>query len=321
VIVRVGIPRGLLYSRQGVAWETLCASIGAEVIVSPPTNRAILDAGCRLAVDETCLSVKSYLGHVAWLAERVDVVLVPRVVAARRRERECVKLWGIYDIVRNALPDAHVMGYSVDASGLSEEPSTPLRGLYELALGLGAAPPQAMWAVARASIAEALATRRLVAAQERLRHSARDKPRVLVVSHGYNLHDEVIGAPILRMLAQLGCEVVDSEAVPQRRARRLGKRLSPSLNWTNNLQLLGAIELWRREVDGIVFVVSFPCGPDSLVTELAQRKISGVPMVVLIVDELTGEGGVKTRLESFVDIIEMQRMRLPQTRIAEEGAV
>jgi predicted nucleotide-binding protein (sugar kinase/HSP70/actin superfamily) len=306
--VRVGIPRGLLYSRYGTTWETLLSTIGVDVVVSPHTNRAILDEGCRLAVDETCLSVKAYLGHVSWLSGRSDMVLVPRVVSVQSKERECVKMWGIYDIARNALPNVNIVGYSVDASGITQERKTTLPALYEFARGLGATPVRAAYAVARATIAQALERFRHMRSHEKsYAQRSSSAPSVLVVGHGYNLHDEMIGAPIIRTLRELGCTVVDAEAMPPRRALRLGKKASPCLNWTNNLRLLGAVQHWRERADGIVFVITFPCGPDSLVTELALRSVTNVPMVTLVLDEHSGEGGLRTRLESFVDILGMQR--------------
>lgn len=305
--MRVGIPQGLLYSRYGAAWEALIASLGHEVVLSPPSNRAIVDAGCHLAVDETCLSVKVYLGQVSWLAKRADKILVPRFVSVHRKERECVKLWGIHDIARNSLPQADIIGYSVDAYGLTHERVRPTRGLYEFALSLGASPAKAATATLAALRAQRGARRKLMDAHKRSLAENPGGPRVLVVGHGYNLHDEMIGAPIMRTLRELGCQVRDSEAAPHRVARRLGRKASPGLQWTNNLQLLGSVHHWRKDVDGIVFIVTFPCGPDSLVTELAVRTVPEVPMITLVLDEHSGEGGLRTRLESFVDILDMQR--------------
>lgn len=304
--MRVGIPRGLLYTRYGVAWETLLHDLGIEPVLSPPTNRAMLGMGCNLAVDENCLSVKSYLGHVAWLAERTDAVLVPRMVSARRTERECVKLWGIEDIARNALPEASIIGMSVDASGTTMERQGHLRAWYRLALELGAGKVVAARAAAKAGFA--LLSERvkatLIAAMEGTDH---DGPVVLVVGHGYNLHDEAVGAPVLRMLERLGCRVIDAEAVPAPIARFRGRRASSTLEWSNNRKLLGAMHHLKDRVDGILCIVTFPCGPDSLVVDLATRTISGVPMTTLVFDEHSGEGGLHTRIESFVDILNMQR--------------
>jgi predicted nucleotide-binding protein (sugar kinase/HSP70/actin superfamily) len=144
---------------------------------------------------------------------------------------------------------------------------------------------------------------------------------VLVVGHSYNLYDEHIGQPILRELERQGCEVVDSDSVDHVLAGRLGRKMSPKLYWPNGRQLLGAAEWWREKVDGIVFIVTFPCGPDSLVTEFALRKIKGVPVMMLVIDEHSGEVGLQTRLESFVDILRMQRDAARSLRSAGESMI
>jgi len=59
-------------------------------------------------------------------------------------------------------------------------------------------------------------------------------------------------------------------------------------------------------VDGIIFLVTFPCGPDALTTNLCQNKLKKL-MIVITIDELWGEAGLKTRLESFVDILKLRK--------------
>jgi predicted nucleotide-binding protein (sugar kinase/HSP70/actin superfamily) len=54
-------------------------------------------------------------------------------------------------------------------------------------------------------------------------------------------------------------------------------------------------------------VASFGCGPDSLVGELLERKMIReyrIPFLYLNLDEQTGEAGINTRLEAFLDIVE-----------------
>ena len=59
----------------------------------------------------------------------------------------------------------------------------------------------------------------------------------------------------------------------------------------------------KEKIDGILFLTTFPCGIDSLVTELVLRKIDK-PYLNLVIDDLDSMSGIETRLESFVDIIE-----------------
>ena len=306
--IRIGIPRSLLYHRNRALWETFFGALGHELVVSPVTNRATVDRGCSLAVDETCLAVKLHLGHVAWLKGRCDAVLVPRYVSTHKGEKECVKLWGIYDITRNSLPDVPLLIYNVDAIGETMDATTERRALYDLARSLGHSKTESTLAVSKALLAQLAEERRNIASQRSIVSSERsEKPRILVSGHPYNLFDEQTGKPIITMLEEQGAEVIVSEYVSERSAARRAKRWSPHLYWTNNLRILGAVEEYRNKVDGMVFLIAFPCGPDSLATELAIRTVKEVPVVSIILDEHTGEGGLRTRMESFVDIIRMNR--------------
>jgi len=67
-------------------------------------------------------------------------------------------------------------------------------------------------------------------------------------------------------------------------------------------------------VDGIIFLVTFPCGPGSLANEVCQRRVKNVPVMSIILDELQGEVGLRTRLESFVDIIKMKNKKYEKAR-------
>ena len=56
------------------------------------------------------------------------------------------------------------------------------------------------------------------------------------------------------------------------------------------------------KIDGIIFISSFPCAPDSLANELTIRKIKK-PNINLILDSEISFTGIETRLESFLDVL------------------
>ena len=66
-MLRIGIPRALLYYQYYPMWKTFFEELGAEVVVSPPTTQAMLAAGSARVVADTCLPVKVFLGHVLHL--------------------------------------------------------------------------------------------------------------------------------------------------------------------------------------------------------------------------------------------------------------
>ncbi len=297
----VGLPRSLLFHRYHVLWTYFFDAIDVETVASPPSNRAILARGVELAVDETCIPVKIFLGHVDALRDKADYILVPRIVTLARGETACVKFLGAYDVARNSVPGVRLLEYNVDvANGVREGPE-----LRRIGRMFGTSHLKARRAYRVAAREQARHAIELANAQER----ALGQPglKVLLVGHPYNLYDALLGKPMIDFLRSKDVVVVCSEISDLKQARALARRVSEDIPWTFNKELLGALELYRDRVDGVVFLVTFPCGPDSLMTELCMRSMGDTPAVMVVLDELQSEAGLRTRLESFVDLMEARR--------------
>lgn len=302
---RVGIPRGMLYHKYGTFWTEYLRGLGLDPVLSPETNRRIVSDGVDAAIDETCLSVKVYLGHVDWLVKngRCDFLLVPYVASTAKGEQTCAKCWGLRDIVRNTFPDANVIGYDLDAENGDWVLPSLMRMTWENGLSRNPVRMLSSYRRGQRALAEHKAERHI--AQEDAAEARGTK--VLLVSHSYNTQDALIGKPCVGLLNDMGVTVVLADAMPEKEAQDLGETLSGRLYWTWNRELLGAVQHYRDRVDGIVFLVTFPCGPDSMVTDLCVRKIRDVPTMVITLDELDGTAGLRTRMESFVDILRMKK--------------
>jgi predicted nucleotide-binding protein (sugar kinase/HSP70/actin superfamily) len=61
-------------------------------------------------------------------------------------------------------------------------------------------------------------------------------------------------------------------------------------------------------VDGFIQVTPFACGPDAIVGDLLERRIkqAGKPLLKLNFEEHSGEAGIITRLEAFLDLIKFR---------------
>ena len=67
----------------------------------------------------------------------------------------------------------------------------------------------------------------------------------------------------------------------------------------------------REKMDGIIQVMPFGCMPE-IVAESILPTLSrdqDIPIMTLVVDELTGETGYQTRLEAFVDLLQFERSK------------
>ena len=310
---RVGIPRGLFYFYYYPLWKTFFTDLGAEVITSAATSRLTIDYGIRLAVDETCLPVKTYLGHIHELCqEKLDYLFVPRLVSVEPSQVTiCPKFMGISDMVRgtgSGLPP--LLDITVDLSRTDRNLNRDVLGLGRL---FGANPRRVREVLAHAR-QENIFCQSLAAAGYTLeeaigiwegRQVAEPLPgdlQVAVLGHGYSLYDERISMNLIPRLRALGCRVhMVEEQYPdlvEKEAAKMPKRVF----WTLGRKMVGsALHLDQREdIDGMIYLACFGCGPDSLIGEVVESKVKDKPFMLVTVDEHTGEGGLVTRLEAFL---------------------
>jgi len=64
-------------------------------------------------------------------------------------------------------------------------------------------------------------------------------------------------------------------------------------------------EILNYNIAGVVQISSFQCGCDAVLKEFVEKKFkqNKIPFLYLIIDEHTGEAGLQTRLEAFVDTL------------------
>ncbi len=300
--MKIGIPRAMLYYRYKVLWKSFFRELGCEVILSEETNRKILADGINYSIDECCLPSKIYMGHVYSLIGKCDYILVPRIVSYSKKNDLCVKFNALYDIVRNTFDNISLIDYNIDSvRGESEQ-----KGFLEMGKTLGFGHFHTMSAYKKAKQAQQQYERNAIMTQERaLCNEVGIK--ILIVSHPYNTYDKLIGFPITHFVKELGGFPVYADATDREVSMMKSAELSNTLYWVYNKELIGSIKMLEDRIDGIILLTAFPCGPDSLVNELIMRKSTKVPTINIILDELQGEAGLQTRIESFMDIIKEKR--------------
>lgn len=101
--LKVGIPRSLFYYKFAPFWESFFPALGAEVVISDQTNKRILNDGVKSCVDEACLPIKLFYGHVLNLSDKADYILIPRFTSISRNEYICPEFGGLPDMIRHNL--------------------------------------------------------------------------------------------------------------------------------------------------------------------------------------------------------------------------
>lgn len=294
----IGIPRALLYYKYGGLWETFFRRLGCEVQYSHETTMQTLQDGIRFSIDEACIPSKIFMGHVYELIGKCDYILVPRIERFGVREEVCVKFNAMYDIVRNTFPDAPLICYDINAKEGRDE----RRGFIDMGKILHKSRTEAVNAYEAAKAAQIRMEKELAEAQNRILGN-NEAFKILIVTHPYNIHDPLLGYPVIKAVEESGGSPVFADRLDNSACIEKSTELSEHLYWTYSKELVGAISLCKGQIDGILLITAFPCGPDSLVNELLMRKVKDIPVAHIILDEPGGEAGLVTRIESFLDII------------------
>lgn len=301
---RVGIPNALQAYRYLDLWRTFLEGLGLEVVVSGPTDRQVVTDGVRLAPAELCLPTKVFIGHLIRLAPQVDALFLPRM-DCRRIDGDlffgCPKEMAVPDMARALLPELPpVVELVVDERERSEAES-----YREAARQFGA---EKEWRRAYQAAVSKAESRAQDAGGAPADGNAR--LRVGVVGHEYLLNDSLLTLDLVDRLRRFGVEPVPAGSVAPT-GHSLRPRFMP--NWMFERELIRAAGamIGPPGVDGLLLVSSFACGTSAVTNELIRLMVhdSGreVPVLQLLFDEHTGEAGLATRLESFLDVLRLKR--------------
>jgi len=326
--MRVGIPGGLLYYRYGRLWNSFLRALGAEVVESGETTRSILTSGVSKAENESCLAVKVFYGHVLALKDEVDALFVPRLVSVKKGTHTCPKMLGLPDMARAAAGEGvPVISPTIDfQSGLWHN----YKAVYSLGRIFSANPLRIISAGITAWREHRLYLERLTLGLDHKGALRGETDRFLcegrelrigVIGHHYNVYDTFTTMSLLERLGSMGVDVVTADMVPVKMRDEELKRLPKDIYWSYEQEVAGAILACTRRklVDGIIFMISFPCGPDSIIRVLCEQEnkaMGNMPMLTLIMDEHTGEGGFLTRIEAFVDMLRRRKNQAGERRAA-----
>ena len=299
----IGIPRAMLYYRCQALWTSFFEELELSVMLSPPTTRELIENGSSIAVDETCLSAKIFMGHVSALMGKCDAIFIPRYSSLDHDAVFCTRFEGLFDQTRNVFRSQpqRFISCNVDAkAGCSEETA-----FVSLGKELGFSAKESRAAYVKARKADQRQQKQWAKEQEEL--SEQDGLKILLVGHSYILSDPFLQKPIYDTLAENGAVCLRADRMDRAKARRASAAFSPTCRWIMNEELVGNAVLWKEKVDGIILVSAFPCGPDSMTNELLARRLKDVPLLQLVLDAQSGTAGVETRLESFLDIIRFRK--------------
>ena len=196
----IGIPRALIYWKRPYFWESFFENLGFEVLLSPKTNKEIVEEGVKISDPETCFSNKVYFGHLKWLEGKVDYIFVPRLKANEEKLEYCPKFFGIPDLAK-ILVKTKILTENFD-----ERREKFGKTLEKLGKKLNKNKKEI-----KKSVQIALSKEKEIKEKEEqdfLEKIKSEKRKIVLISHPYNLYDDYVNLGIKDKLEKLILAIV-----------------------------------------------------------------------------------------------------------------
>ncbi len=311
--IKIGIPRALLYYEYYPLWKTFFEELGAEVVLSDKTTKDILNEGSEVCVNDACLPIKIFHGHVINLLGKVDLLFIPRLRSVYKKEYICPKFGGLPEMVKHAIPDlppiidtevylrksnSSLKGSFIDAAKWLTNDSSLINRAYKKAFSVHNG--------YQSFISQGRTPTELLEGYKIKRETKR--LNIAVIGHVYNVYDNYVNMNIFKKLSEQEIGIITPEMLNQNLINNYAGILPKKTFWTFGRRLLGtALHFINNgNIDGIIYISAFGCGIDSFIADLIERRIrreSEIPFFLMTIDEHSGEAGIDTRLEAFIDMI------------------
>lgn len=319
---KIGIPYALYFYEYYPLWRDFLTRLGAEVVLSKPTNKTILDLGIRSALSEICLPVKVFYGHVLSLANQVDYILIPRMVCIEKGAHFCPKIIGLPDMVKASLSSLCPMINPI--IDIRKPYGTWQDSLFQVGKLL-TENSQIIYKAFSASwddfqknyVTHLLDPKVLKPGPFPLNSGAISLKQdeipinIAVVGHNYLINDPYLNLNLREKLKSMQVNVLTPEMVEPHIIKKQLKKLYKPIFWSLSRKVVGAaLYYFENKVEGIIHLTSFECGEDSMVGELIHHQSQQYPEVAyteFVFDEHSGEAGINTRIEAFLDMVRRKK--------------
>ncbi|WP_227766282.1 acyl-CoA dehydratase activase-related protein [Zhaonella formicivorans] len=320
----IGFPRTLFYYTYWPFWNSFFQGLGLEVRRSSVTTKQILDNGVKETVTDACVPIKIYHGHVMALSDQIDYLFCPRMVSVDKFSTFCPKFLGLPEMIRYTLPNSFdIIEVNID---LKKGPLELWKICLSLAKDFGCSTSLALKSFHTSLLKQKAFFKLLYQGYQPEQAFAflfeqaplkslpdKHKLNLAVLGYPYQVYDPYISVNLMEHLEKLGVKAWTMEMVPERKLRTYQHNLPKRLFWHYSNRVIWALYYYleQEQIDGVIHVTAFGCGPDAMVDKLMELEIKRLakhmPFMSLTIDEHSGEAGLVTRLEAFVDMILLGR--------------
>ena len=130
---------------------------------------------------------------------------------------------------------------------------------------------------------------------------------VVVVGRPYNTNDSGACLGLPEKLRKFGVHAIPMDMLPLERVTLPAKY--DNMFWRSGQDILRAARIIADDPRlHAVYLTNFACGPDSFIMSYFRDTMGPKPFLELEVDEHTADAGVLTRIEAFLDSVNLRNV-------------
>lgn len=266
--ITVGIIRSIFFDKYYALWNSFFNELGVNILISEESDEDLLNSGIKDSIYESCLAVKLYIGHINYLKDKVDYILIPRIKSTRKN-KTCLCFYELHDIVVNTL-NTNILSYDIKlGDDLSLEDAFVKMGLD---LGFGKENSKRAYHIAKREAYKKHKIDYLL--QERKLN--KDSKKILLVGYSYYTNDNFILNNLKDTLYKEDIDIIYSNITNP------NQMIDNEMYFYENNELFNNILDYKTLVDGIIFVTTYPCESSfELITYFKYSKmLKNIPIYI-----------------------------------------
>lgn len=316
--MKIGIPRAGLYYLYLPFWKKFFEELGFEVVSSPKSDKSIIDLGLKKANSEACFPIKIFYGHINWLMENgIDTILLPQMDKVSNLDKKlgdksffCTYFVAMPDMMKAEYPEINVLRPKMIFDGSVIDPQPWL----ELAEQLGKKSEgqkayDEAWKEQEQFISR-MRSEQLMAMEiiDDVKINSKSQKKLAIIGHPYIVYDLQANLNLPEKIIRHGYSIKTMEMITEEEKYKFvdSQDWQPHNHWviTNEERLALMAVANDKSITGIIYLTPFNCGPDFMMETYVLKSVRKLkPITTISIDEASGEAGLNTRIEAFIDVL------------------
>jgi predicted CoA-substrate-specific enzyme activase len=304
--IEIGVPRSLITYELFPFFYEFLKQLGLKAVLSSSTTRLTIENGAELSTADTCLPVKVALGQIQSLLKRnIKRLFIPSIITMPPQDEIFPRSYVCPYVQSTPYFARAIFGSEIEVYAPYLHFDRGTAGVEESLVLFGREFGKNEKEI-KAAIKKAICYWNDV--QRKIKELGRkilencDEVAFVVCSRPYNGYDLGMNLNLPKKLRDLGVLAIPIDFLEL--DYRTIERDFGNMYWHYGQRIMAAAEMIRRDERLFpVYISNFACGPDSFLTRFFKEKLGDKPLLLMEIDEHSGDAGFITRSEAFLDSI------------------